>query len=45
MNFVRIVRGIGWTLLPQNARVADRSRNPPVNRGYFLGLRIAREES
>jgi len=44
MNFVRIVRGSGWNLLPLHVWVAFRSRDPTDNRSGDLGFRIARSE-
>jgi formylglycine-generating enzyme required for sulfatase activity len=37
-----VVRGGGWFISPEDARPANRIRNPPGNRDFNLGFRLAR---
>ncbi len=41
----RVIRGGGWSYIPRFIRTAYRSRYTPVNRGNFLGFRVARGQS
>ena len=38
----RVIRGGSWVGVPQNARVAARSRDDPGSRVNYLGLRFMR---
>jgi formylglycine-generating enzyme required for sulfatase activity len=42
---LRVIRGGCWRLAPLRARSACRLRNPPGNRVYVLGFRVARTPS
>ena len=41
-NSERVDRGGSWSFIPSFARVADRLGGTPVDRGYYLGFRLAR---
>ena len=38
----RVYRGGGWHNDPRGCRAANRSDDPPTNRAYYLGFRLAR---